>query len=120
MANLVTNTNYGRNQKQILIANDSFFVSLPAIIKGTAGSTIYAGQPLSGDIKDRDAGFTAVDSGDAAGLLLHDVVIDADGQANGTILLAGCVDLLKLEDSVATAAQAATLSNIILVKGSAI
>lgn len=120
MANLVTNSNFGKNQKQILIANDSFFVSLPAIIKGTAGEKLYAGQPLAGDITDRDAGFTAQNSGDAAGLLLHDVVFDEDGQANGTILLAGCVDLLKLEEDVVSAAQAVTLKNIILVKGSAI
>lgn len=118
MANMVSHFDYGKNQKQILIGQDSYFISLPAIIKGTAGERMYAGQPLAGDITDRNAGFTA--GTEAVGILLHDVVFDADGNANGTIVLAGCVDLLKLEESIQTAVANATgLDRIIFVKGSA-
>lgn len=120
MANMVKSYSYQGNQKQILIGQDSYFISLPAIIKGTAGTTMYAGQPLSGDIKDRDAGFEAV-TGAAVGILLHDVTFDADGKANGTLVLAACVDLLKLESGVVEAINGSTgLDRIIFVKGSAI
>lgn len=118
MANMVSHFDYGKNQKQILIGQDSYFISLPAIISGTAGEKMFAGQPLAGDITDRDTGFTA--GSEAVGILLHDVVFDADGKANGTIVLAGCVDLLKLEESIQTAIAGATgLDRIIFVKGSA-
>ncbi len=119
MANLVTKTSYSKNPKQILIGQDSYFISLPAIIKGTAGETMLAGQPLKGDITKRDEGFDkATDA--SVGILLHDVTFDADGKANGTIVLAGCVDLLKLDDTVQTAISTATgLDRIIFVKGSA-
>lgn len=121
MANMVKHEVYSKNQKQILIGQDSYFISLPAIINGTANGTLYAGEPLTGDIKDRDAGFSKA-SDSAVGVLLHDVKFDADGKANGTILLAGCVDLLKLESSVVSDVEAITsgLERIIFVKGSAI
>lgn len=120
MANLVTKTSYAKNPKQILIGQDSYYIALPAVIKGTANQTMFAGQPLKGDIKNRDTGFTAATDA-SVGILLHDVTFDADGNANGTIVLAGCVDLLKLESSVQTALESATgLDRIIFVKGSAV
>ena len=120
MANMVKSYDYTKNQKQILIGQDSYYIALPAIINGTAGQKAYAGQPLAGDIADREAGFTAT-SGAAVGVLLHDVEFDKDGKANGTLVLAACVDLLKLEEAVATAIESATgLERIIFVKGSAI
>ena len=120
MANMVKKTSYAKNPKQIMIGQDSYYIALSAIITGTAGQTMYAGQPLAGDIKKRDTGFTAAETA-AVGILLHDVTFDADGKANGTIVLAGCVDLLKLESSVQTAISKATgLDRIIFVKGSAI
>lgn len=118
MANMVSHVNYGKNQKQILIGQDSYFISLPVKLSGSAGAKMFAGQPLSGDITNRDAAFTA--GTEAVGVLLHDVVFDADGNANGTIVLAGCIDLLKLEESIQSAIQGATgLDRIIFVKGSA-
>ena len=127
MANLVVNTNYGKNQKQILIGQDSYYIGLPIILNGEANETLLAGQPLAGDIADRDAGFEKVDiegGGDLAGVLLHDVVLDQDGKGNGTIVLAGCVDLLKLDESIQDAIAQInydTLNGrIIFVKGSAI
>ncbi len=127
MANMVKKTSYAKNPKQIMIGQDSYYIALSGIISGTAGATMHAGQPLSGDITDRDTGFK-VGTADGStgktacvGILLHDVVFDADGKANGTIVLAGCVDLLKLESSVQTAISNATgLDRIIFVKGSAI
>ncbi len=122
MANMVTHYDYSKNQKQILIGQDSYYIALPVIVSGTAGQKMFAGQPLAGDIKDRNTAFTAA-SGEAQaqGILLHDVVFDTDGKANGTLVLAGCVDLLKLENTIQTAIESATgLDRIIFVKGSAI
>lgn len=120
MANMVKKTSYAKNPKQIMIGQDSYYIALSAIIKGTAGHTMLAGQPLNGDIKDRDTGFQAATDA-SVGILLHDVTFDTDGKANGTIVLAGCVDLLKLDSTVQTALESATgLDRIIFVKGSAI
>ena len=119
MANMITNLDYSKNQKQILIGQDSYYIALPVVLTGSANGTIYAGQPLSGDITDRDTAFSATSSA-AVGVLLHDVKLDSDGKGNGTLVLAACVDLLKLEDDVQTAIASATgLDRIIFVKGSA-
>lgn len=120
MANMVTHYDYSKNQKQILIGQDSYYIALPVVISGTAGQKMLAGQPLTGDITDRDTAFTA-STGAAQGILLHDVTFDADGKANGTLVMAACVDLLKLDETVQTAIASATgLDRIIFVKGSAI
>lgn len=119
MANMVTHFDYSKNQKQILIGQDSYFISLPVIVSGSANGVLKAGQPIAGDITDRDTAFTA--STTANGILLHDVRLDADGNGNGTLVLAACVDLLKLEEDVQTAISNATgLDRIIFVKGSAV
>ena len=120
MANMVTHTSYAKNQKQILIGQDSYYIALPVVLTGSANTTIYAGQPLNGDITARDTAFSAVSSSTAVGILLHDVKLDADGKGNGTLVLAACVDLLKLESAVQTAIAAVSgLDRIIFVKGSA-
>ena len=105
-------------RKNILIGQESYFKALPAIVKGSANAVIKAGQPLAGDITKRDAGFTAT-SGAAVGICLHDVKLDAEGKGNASLVIAGCVDLLKLESAVVTAAKSATgLDKIIFVEGS--
>jgi len=111
---------YG-NRKTILIGQESFYIALPCVVSGTANGVIKAGEPLTGDITDRDAGFTASTS-DAVGVNLHEVKLNDKGKGNGTIVLAGCIDELKLEAAVATNLEAAKgdLKNIIVVKGSAI
>ena len=128
MANKVVKTTYGGPDKHILIANDSYMVTLPAIIKNTgvdAGSdgkkVVKAGTPLYGDIEKRDTGFTISGGGNPVCVLMHDVDVTA-GDENGTIVIAGCVDLLKLDDSVKTAISSvkANLPRIIFVEGSAI
>ena len=43
MANLISKVSYSKNPKQILIGQDSYSITLPAIIKGTAGTTMFAG-----------------------------------------------------------------------------
>ena len=135
---LITTTKFGV-EKHILIANDSYLVSLPCKVTNTginansAGRKILkAGTPVAGDITTRDTAFvkatdTAGSNGGAAtsnatAIVLHDVDV-TDGPANATIVLAGCVDLLKLESDVQalyTAAVKRALPRIIAVKGSAI
>lgn len=130
MANKVVTNTYGAPEKHILIANDSYMVTLGAIIKATgvtAGTdgrkVVKAGTPLYGDIEKRDTGFTIAGAQGATPscVLMHDVDVTA-GDENGTIVIAGCVDLLKLESSVKTAltsAIKAALPRIIFVEGSA-
>lgn len=130
MANKVVTNTYGAPEKHILIANDSYMVTLGAIIKATgvtAGSDgrkiVKAGTPLYGDIEKRDTGFTIAGAQGAnpVCVLMHDVDVTA-GDENGTIVIAGCVDLLKLEASVKTALTSsikAALPRIIFVEGSA-
>lgn len=108
-------------RKNILIGQESYYIALPCRVNGTPGSVIKAGEPLKGDIEDRDTAFTANTSG-AVGINLHDVKLDSAGNGNATLVLAGCVDVLKLESTVAAHVETAKadLDKIIFVKGSAI
>ena len=131
MANKIIKETFNAPEKHILIANDSYMVTLPGIIKatgvtaGTDGQKIVkAGTPVYGDIEKRDTGFTISGSQGAnpVAVVMHDVDVTA-GDENGTIVLAGVVDLLKLETSVQTALTSsikAALPRIIFVEGSAI
>lgn len=110
--------NYG-TRKTIMIGQDSYYIALGCKVSGTANAVIKAGQPLVGDLTDRDTAFTAGTEG-AVGMNLHDVKLDANGKGNATLVMAGCVDLLKLESEIAEALKTAKITNIILVKGSAI
>lgn len=116
---MIEKTVYG-NRKTILIAQDSFHVSLPVKVSGSANATLKAGQPLVGSIASRlSTEFTAGTSG-ASGILLHEVKLDENGKGNGTIVVAGCIDKLKLDDDMVTAITSAAIDNIILTEGSAI
>ena len=119
MSNMVTKVGDYNTRKTILIGQESYYIALPVIVSGSANATIKAGQPLVGDLEDRDTAFTAGTS-NAVGANLHDVVLDADGKGNATLVIAGCIDLLKVESSIATALKTAAIDKIILVKGSAI
>lgn len=121
MANLVKKVGSYGTPKNILIGQESYYVALPVVLSGSANGLLKAGSALAGDITKRDSAFTASTSG-AVGVLLHDVELDADGKGNGTIVLAGCIDLLKLESDVqeSLASIAEALPRIIFVKGSAI
>lgn len=118
----INKSSYG-NRKTILIGQDSFHIALPAKLTGTAGATLKAGQPLAGDIESRLSEEFSASTSDATCVLLHDVVLDSDGKGNGTIVIAGCIDKLKLDSDIQTAiatAKASGLDNIIVTEGSAI
>ena len=122
MANLVKSTSYS-TPKNILIGQESYYIALPIVVSGSASTTIKAGSALTGDITERDTAFTVTTSSNVKGILLHDVVLDSDGKGNGTLVLAGCIDLLKLDSDVQTATTSTivnALPRIIFVKGSAI
>lgn len=63
---------------------------------------VPAGTPLSGDLTARNTAFVkAVDTTNpATGILLHDVDV-TDGDANGTLLIWGFVDLNKVDSTTA-------------------
>lgn len=63
---------------------------------------VPAGTPLSGDLTARNTAFVkAVDTTNpATGVLLHDVDV-TDGDANGTLLIWGFVDLTKVDTTTA-------------------
>lgn len=109
------------NRKTIMIGQDSYYIALPIVVSGTANTVIKAGEPLTGNIEKRDTAFTASTAG-AVGINLHDVELDGKGKGNATLVIAGCVDLLKLDASVKSNVETAKedLAKIIFVEGSAI
>lgn len=119
MANMVTRVEEYKTPKNILIGQESYYIALPVRVSGDANAVIKAGQPLVGDLEARGTAFTAGTSS-AVGANLHDVKLDSDGYGNATLVIAGCIDLLKLDASIATALKSANIAKIILVKGSAI
>lgn len=122
MANLVKSVSYS-TPKNILIGQESYYIALPIVLSGDANATLKAGSALTGDITDRDSAFTVTTSGNVKGILLHDVVLDSDGAGNGTLVLAGCIDILKLDTAIQSALTSTivnALPRIIFVKGSAI
>lgn len=105
--------------KNIMIGQDSYYLALPVVVSGTANTTIKAGEPLTGDLTNRDTAFTAA-TASAVGMNLHDVVLDGQGKGNATLVIRGCVDLLKLDSTAASNLTTAAIDGIVLVKGSAI
>ena len=65
---------------------------------------VKAGTPLTGSLTARNTAFakavTASGSSNAVGILLHDVDV-TNGDANGTLLIWGFVDLKKLDTTTA-------------------
>lgn len=116
-------------EKHILIANNSYMVTLPAQVTNTGvdadadGKKILrAGTPLAGDITKRDTAFTKTNGNTARAILLHDVDVTA-GANNATIILAGCVDLLKIDETtraLITNNVKGAIPNVIFVEGSGI
>lgn len=123
MANLIKTKKYGAPEKQILIAEDSYKVTLGAIVAATGATEVNgrkilkAGTPVKGDLKARNTAFTKEDTTPNA-ILLHDVDV-TDGNSNATIVVAGTVDLNKLESDVAeliTSTVETALKRIIFIK----
>ena len=78
---------------------------------GTAGEDgrkiVKAGTPLSGNLTARDTAFVAAKdtSSPAVGVLLHDVDV-TDGNANGTLLIWGFVNLNRMDSTTASSITA--------------
>ena len=123
MANLVKKQSFAGPEKQILIAEDSYKVTLGAVIAATGAETVdgkkilKAGTPVKGDLKARNTAFVKEAAAPNA-ILLHDVDV-TEGENNGTIVIAGVVDLTKVDASVEaliTADVEAKLNKISFIK----
>lgn len=123
MANLVKKQSFGGPDKQILIAEDSYKVTLGAVIAATGAVTVdgkkilKAGTPVKGDLKARNTAFVKEATTPNA-ILLHDVDVTA-GANNGTIVVVGCVDLNRLDTDAAqliTSAVETALPSIKFIK----
>jgi hypothetical protein len=129
---LVNKETYGI-RKDIMIGVESYYIALPAQVTNTGISAdsdgkkiLRAGTPVSGDITKRDTAFvkasTSSGTSNATAIVLHDVDV-TDGANNATIVLAGCIDTLKLDTAtkaLVTAEVKTALPRIIFVEGSAI
>lgn len=86
-----------QNQMSVGIrVDDAYFVTRDG------RKIVPAGTPLSGSLEARNTAFVkAVDTTNpATGVLLHDVDV-TDGEANGTLLIWGFVDLNKVDTATA-------------------
>ena len=106
-------------RKTILIGQETYYEALPVKLSGSANATVKAGEPIVGDLTDRNTAFTVGTSG-AVGINLHEVKLDANGKGNATCVFRGCVDVKKIDSTVATHITTAAIAGIDLVEGSAI
>ena len=97
---------------QILFNTDPF-VAVSIIVDDALGVTdpstgrkiVKAGTPLAGDLTKRETAFVAVNAAsaslasDAKGILLHDVDVTT-GDANGTLLIFGLVNVDRIDATV--------------------
>ena len=126
VANSVKTNSYA-NEKQILIAPELAF-SIGCLVGNTGVEAdangkkiIKAGTPVGGTTSVLTNRQTVLTKGaeNAQGVVLHDVdVTDGDGRA--TLVIAGYVDLYKLDADVVTIANEAakTLNRIVFLNGS--
>lgn len=101
-------------------------VSIPCIVDNTGVTAvdgkkiIKAGTPVGSatDVFENRQTVLSDDGTNAIGVVLHDVDVTA-GNANASVLIAGYVDLLKVEDSVSTKISTAKekLTRIVFMKG---
>lgn len=86
-----------QNQMSVsIVVDDAYFVTKDG------HKIVPAGTPLSGDLTSRGTAFVkAADSSHPAnGILLHDVDV-TDGNANGTLLIWGFVNLDRVDSTTA-------------------
>lgn len=79
---------------------------------------IKAGTPIKGDLEKRSDAFET-STEDATGILLHEVDV-TDGNNNGTIVVAGAIDVSKVDTETAalyTTTIKEKLNKIIFMKG---
>lgn len=126
VANSVKSNSYS-NEKQILIAPELAF-SIGCLVGNTGVDAdsngrkiIKAGTPVGGTTSVLTNRQTVLTKGasNAQGIVLHDVDV-TDGDANATLVLAGYVDLYKVDDDVKTIITSATetLTRIVFLNGS--
>jgi hypothetical protein len=114
--------------KNILIAPELAFTIGCIVSNASVTNTnddgkkvIKAGTPVGGTtsvLENRQTALTV--SGDAQGIVLHDVVFENGATtANATLVVSGYVDLLKLDSDVVTAigTAKANLTKITFMKG---
>lgn len=106
-------------RKTILIGQESYYAALPVKLSGSANATVKAGEPIIGDLTDRDTAFT-VGTSNAVGICLHEVKLDANGQGNATCVFRGVIDAEKIDGTVKSHIVSAAIPGIDLVEGSAI
>lgn len=124
MANMVKTTEYPKNVKQIMLA-DNLQTELAGKVADTGVNAVggkkivKAGTPVYGDLKKRNTAFTISGSGNPVGIILHDVDV-TEGTNNVSVVVRGTVDLEKVESDVAAllVAAEANLPRIILTTGS--
>lgn len=125
MSNLIKQTNYGV-AKDILIAPELMF-SIPVQVTNTGVSAndngrkiIKAGTPVGGDtnvLLNRNTVLAVANGATAQGIVLHDVDV-TEGQENATMLVAGYVDINKIDTDARPSADAQTaLTKITFMKG---
>lgn len=125
---MIETVNYG-NQKTILIAPELAFtigviVDSTGVSAGSDGKKILkAGTPVGNATSVLENRKTVLSSKQAAsqeesqGVLLHDVDVTS-GKGNGTLVVAGVVDLTKIdEDAMPDATAISTMKRIIFMKG---
>lgn len=84
-----------------IIVDDALGVTDPA----TGRKLVKAGTPLAGDLTKRETAFVEVNAAsasvasDATGILLHDVDVTT-GDANGTLLIFGFVNVDRIDATV--------------------
>lgn len=122
---IVKSANY-TTPKTILIAPE-VAVAFPVIVSNAGVSAdengrkiIKAGSAIGGStnvLMNRQTALAKVADATAQGLLLHDVDV-TDGNGNGTILIAGYVDVNKIAKDTIPAEEVQTaLSRIVFMKG---
>lgn len=122
---IVKSANY-TTPKTILIAPE-VAVAFPVIVSNAGVSAdengrkiIKAGSAIGGStnvLMNRQTALAKVADATAQGLLLHDVDV-TNGNGNGTILIAGYVDVNKIAEDALPAEEVQTaLSRIVFMKG---
>ena len=87
-----------QNQMAVSIKVDD---GISSYVTENGRNIIKAGTPLSGDLEARGTAFAAVgQNAPAVGILLHDVDI-TDGDANGSLLIWGFVNLDRIDATTA-------------------
>lgn len=122
MGNMVKINSY-TGPKTILIAPELAF-TIPVIVKGATTSDkktiIKAGSPLGGSVsvlENRQTPLEVSGSDGAQGILLHDVDV-TDGDANGTLVVSGYIDLNRIDEDVEISTETkGFLHRIVFMKG---